>query len=313
MMKSEMFRTQAAAERAARLAGQFLRKAQDADGAWRDFQLQPGRADSWTTAYIASRLLRAHRRWPDLLVQQSLCRATRFLVASRRPGGWSYNQWCDPDADTTAQVILYFSGVGELVRLRDYADLAKFQLADGHFATYKNCSSRPGWSRGHPEVTAVAVQAMSHILDPQHVILQRAEIALQAHIRGTHGSDCYWWLSRNYLARELAILDRIRGGASRVSIPSTCATGASCFDRGLALEAALLTGSDNGKLAAAIEDILQSQLTDGSWPVQPILRVTDPRARDFDDPLFDQSPVAADDRRTFTTATVLGALSKACP
>ncbi|MGP0095907.1 MAG: hypothetical protein ACLPHI_02630 [Terriglobales bacterium] len=301
------------AERAARLASQFLEQAQDSDGAWRDFQLLPGRAESWTTAYVAARVLQAQRCWPYFLMDHCLRRAARFLSASRQPGGWSYNQRCDPDSDTTAQVILYLSRAGEPVTVGDYAALAKFQLADGHFATYKNCGARPGWSRGHADVTTVGMQAMSQILDPRHDILRRAERSLREHINGRHAAESYWWVSRNYLAREFLMLARSYRGAPQLFFGSSDAVGdGSCFDRGLALELAALIGDDKTVLVAALEELLRLQLADGSWPVQPILRVTDPRACSFDDPLFHQSALAADDRRTFTTATILGAISTAC-
>ncbi|MGB0064613.1 MAG: hypothetical protein WBP85_09230, partial [Terracidiphilus sp.] len=117
--------------RAARRASEFLLGSQDRDGAWRDFQLKPGRAESWTTAYAGSSLLAARVRWRDPCVDESLNRAAQFLCASRQPGGWSYNQRCAPDADTTAQVILFLRRLGEPVAMKDYAALAKFQTEDG--------------------------------------------------------------------------------------------------------------------------------------------------------------------------------------
>ncbi len=64
---------------------------------------------------------------------------------------------------------------------------------------------------------------------------------------------------------------------------------------------------DPGEQDAALSELIELQSADGSWPVEPILRIPDPRALDFDDPLFKRSLVAADDRRTFTAATVLRA------
>lgn len=310
MTVSAIAETWAAAERAAQLASQFLAYAQDHDGAWRDFHLMPGRAESWTTAYVAARLWQAQRCWPDSLMDECLRRAARFLSTSRQPGGWSYNQRCDPDADTTAQVILFLSRAGVEVTLHDYAALARFQLSDGHFATYKICGSPSGWGRGHAEVTAVAMQALSLVLEPQHAILQRAENSLREHIRGAHAADSYWWLSRNYLSRELLVLGQTYSGAPQLSIGCTdVVNDGSCFDRALALEVESLGGGGPRRLEAALAELLQLQLADGSWPVEPILRLTNPRAIDFDDPLFKASTLFADDRGTFTTATALAAIS----
>jgi sporulenol synthase len=313
MTVSVMANTWVAAERGARLASHFLRLAQDQDGAWRDFHLMPGRAESWTTAYIAARVSQAQRLWPQLLMDECLRRAARFLSASRQRAGWAYNQRCDPDADTTAQVILFLTEAGEEVPLNDYAALARFQVTDGHFATYKPGVSWSGWGRGHADVTAVAMQAMGRILEPHHSVLQRAEHSLREHIRGAHASESYWWLSRNYLARELLMLGRSYKGAPRMSFGSDNPVhDGSSFDRGLALEVDLLSKGVSSRTQAGMSELLELQLKDGSWPIEPILRLTNPLAVDFDDPLFKKSTAFADDRRTFTTATVLGAIATAC-
>jgi sporulenol synthase len=247
-----------AAERGARLASEFLRLAQDEDGAWRDFDLMPGRAESWTTAYVAARVSQAHRLWPHLLMDQCLCSAAHFLSASRQRAGWAYNNHCDPDADTTAQVILFLTGAGEKVLLNDYAALARFQVTNGHFATYKPGVSWSGWGRGHADVTAVAMQAMGRILKPQHSILQRAEYSLREHIRGAHASESYWWLSRNYLARELLMLGRSYKGAPRMSFASDNPVhDGSSFDRGLALEVDLLSYGVSSRTQAGISELLE--------------------------------------------------------
>ncbi len=294
--------------RAARRASEFLLGSQDRDGAWRDFQLKPGRAESWTTAYAGSSLLAARERWRDPCVDESLNRAAQFLCASRQPGGWSYNQRCAPDADTTAQVILFLRRLGEPVAMKDYAALVKFQTEDGLFATYKSCGGRKGWESGHAEVTAVAMQALGNAIDSRHSILLRAESGLRSYLRGTHAAESYWWLSENYLARELSMLPRAYPRAPNLLAPShRSRRSKGAFDRALALEVSAMMDGDSGEQDAALSELIELQSADGSWPVEPILRIPDPRALDFDDPLFKRSLVAADDRRTFTAATVLRA------
>ena len=286
---------------------------QDPDGAWRDFQLKPGRAESWTTAYIGSSLLAAQKLWRDPRVDEPLSRATRFLCASRQPGGWSYNQRCAPDADTTAQVILFFDGLGKPVAAKDYAALAKFQTEDGLFATYKSCGGRKGWESGHAEVTAVAMQALGKAIDSRHSILLRAESSLRPYLKGAHAAESYWWLSENYLARELLILGRAYPGAPKLLASSHHSRrGEGAFDRALALEVSAMMDDDPREQDAASAELMELQIADGSWPVEPILRIPDPRALGFDDPIFTQSFVAADDRRTFTAATVLRAFAVLC-
>lgn len=299
--------------RASRFAIEFLWASQDRDGAWRDFQLKPGRAESWTTAYIGLSLLAARERWQHPHLDESLSRAARFLCAARQPGGWSYNQRCGPDADTTAQVILFFQRFGKPVAMKDYAALARFQLEDGLFATYKSCGGRKGWESGHAEVTAVAMQAMGKVLDSSHAILRRAESSLRSYLKSTHAAKSYWWVTENYLARELLMLARSYSRAPELyALSHRSARGEGAFDRALALEVSAMTDGAPEQLDAALAELIESQTADGSWPVEPILRIPDPRALDFDDPLFKKSFIAADDCRTFTTATVLRTFAALC-
>jgi hypothetical protein len=53
------------------------------------------------------------------------------------------------------------------------------------------------------------------------------------------------------------------------------------------------------------------QLPDGSWPSAPILRVTKPSSLEPGDAEGLASPVFADDRRLFTTATAAAAIDRA--
>lgn len=300
-------------ERPARLAIEFLLGYQERDGAWRDFQLKPGRAESWTTAYVGSSFLAAEKRWHHPGIHESLNRAAQFLYAARQPEGWSYNQRCGPDADSTAQVILFLQRLGKPVAMKDYAALARFQLEDGLFATYKNCGGRMGWESGHAEVTAVAMQAMGEVIDSDHSILRRAESSLRSHLKGAHATRSYWWVSENYLARELLMLARSYPRAPKLFASSQrFRPSKGAFDRALALEVSVLTGGDPEQRDAALAELIELQSADGSWPVEPILRIPDPRALDFDDHLFERSVVVADDRRTFTAATALRAFATLC-
>ncbi|HTB21493.1 MAG TPA: prenyltransferase/squalene oxidase repeat-containing protein [bacterium] len=291
-------------------ACRFLLRAQDADGAWRDFQLPPGRSEAWTTAYVGACLVQARERGAAADMEASLRAAVRFLEAARKPGGWSYNRSVEADGDSSARVILFLNRCGASPDRKAYADLVKFQLPDGHFATYLDRGLRRGWAKGHPDVTAVAMQALGAVLPAAHPILARAAQALRLHGRGPHGAASYWWASDLYLARELWALERAYPGAPRLALPAPRGSGPrTFFDRGLALALSARDGQAGGFLKEAILSLERSQLDDGSWPSAPILRLTDPAAEDFDDHRFKNSPLFADVRRIFTTATVLGGLT----
>jgi hypothetical protein len=293
-----------------RRAADFLRAVQDEDGAWRDFMLPPGRAEAWTTAYIGSRLLAAQDRHSDVAVDASIRRACGFLCNCSQSGAWSYNGQCGPDADSTAHAILFLQSAGEKLGLKHYASLARFQRDDGAFATFTDCGARPGWTRGHAEVTAVAMRAMSHVLDGGHSILVRAAQSLRAHTDGPHGKESYWWTSQNYLARELLVLAQSNPSVAAPYESARCRShDGSSFDCALALEVDARSGVASSELASRSLELLARQRADGSWRSMPMLRITDPQAQDFDDTRFGESSVVADDRRSLTTATVAGALS----
>jgi hypothetical protein len=305
-------RAAAFSHRVARAAG-FLVHQQSPDGAWRDFLLPPGRSDAWVTAYTGTRLLSAS---PGDFVdaKPALKAAVRFIEGARaRRGGWGYNARCAPDADSTAQAILFLRAAGGTPTLRDYAALARFQLRDGSFATYMRDEAAGGWCRGHPDVTAVALQALAAILEPNHVILRRGRARMEAFVARRDATASYWWPSPFYLARELLVL----AGCSRIEVSVTALDrerlpAGGCFEMALAAEVALRGGDGMDRAERLARELCAAQLNDGSWPSAPILRVVDPRARSAFGRLFRRSPVVADDRRIFTTATALSALATYC-
>lgn len=292
------------------LAVGFLLSQQSDDGAWRDFHLKPGRSDAWVTAYVGSRLLQVARHRSGSDVNSALDAAVRFLESARhKQGGWGYNTRCEPDADSTAQTILFLRKAGQHVPLRDYSALARFQLDDGAFATYKVTDPQHGWGHGHPEVTIVALRALAGILPADHVILRRGNACVAEYLNRSTPTESYWWPSHFYMARELLLLQRENGNAPKYSLPQLRLPGnASCFEQALALEVSLLSGSGPAQLSASARRFGSLQCSDGSWPSAPILRVTDPRSRTIDDRYSRLSHIASDDRRLFTTATVLAAL-----
>ncbi len=302
----------AASVRAALAAGvEFVLARQEADGAWRDFRLAPGLSDAWVTAYVAGRLFRIAHICPLPRHEPALASATRFLREARHPGGgWGFNETCEVDCDSTAHAVLFLHDLGAPKHLADYARLARFQRADGGFATFRRADRADGWGRSHPEVTATALRALRGVLAADHDALARGAAYLRA--RGAEPSrlSSYWWTGSGYMARELAALARDLPAVSpprRISAaPRTVA--ATCFDQALRLEATVLLGGATD--TAAAERLAQRQSLDGGWPSGPILRVTDPGSRAIGDERFHASYVARDERRLFTTITVAAALAR---
>lgn len=291
---------------------EFLLRRQRSDGSWRDFLLKPGRSDAWVTAYVGLRLIRFAHGPQRAGVNRAVAAAVRFVETARDPrGGWGYNRSCAPDADSTAQAILFLRAAGSTPALRDYAALAAFQLRDGAFRTYQPGDARGGWCRGHPDVTAVALRALAGVLAPNHVILRRGYRKLAAYLTRRDPTASYWWPSPFYLARELLVLSQQVGGAPAFEVPDpVLVPEASCFERALALETALRRGDQNRRsIGRAARALVALALPDGSWPSAPMLRVVKPASRRVGDRYCSASPVVADDERLFTTATVAAALA----
>jgi hypothetical protein len=296
-----------------------LLSAQSGDGAWRDFRLKPGRSEAWVTAYVGAKLLRVEPFLRNVDVWPALEAARDFVAGARHPrGGWAYNDRCDPDADSTARAILFLRAMNADVPLKDYATLARFQLDSGDFATYRAFEGRPGWCRGHPDVTVVALRAMSDVIPAGHSILRRGHARLSEHVRATRSTASYWWASPFYMARELLDLWHADERAPRFALPRLrLARDAGCFDTALALEVATLQAHRSERRRAVASErrravaseLADRQSADGSWPCAPILRVTDPHSETHGDRRFRRSEIACDDRRLFTTATVIAALA----
>jgi hypothetical protein len=306
----------------------FLLDRQDRDGAWRDFQLPPGRSDAWVTAYVGAVLARAACSCPLLGIDDAVTAAARFLEQQRhRAGGWSYNAACPVDCDSTARGILFFRSIDSDARPIDYAALARFHLSDGSFATYRTGDAEHGWNRAHPDVSVLALRALRPVLSPDHSTIRRGFSYLAEHLRTPNALDSYWWISQQYMAKELLLL-RLAFPAEFRRLPFSVDYAVAfiqavlpveldrdrrsdCFALALELEARVLAGEDASRLTALAQCLERQQHSDGSWPSAPIMRFTDRRALRIGDAHFLSSLVVSDDRQLFTTATALSALNAA--
>lgn len=304
----------------------FLLDSRTRAGWWRDFHgagewtLAFGASDAWVSAYVATALA------PTLDARHAAERVWSMLVERQLPcGGWSYSRGAPGDADSTAWGLSLAAALGQAAgsaaaRAREF--LGRHRLAGGALTTYleETCpspvtpsltppdGSRAGWTQtGHACVSAAAA-AVTHggaILE----WLRRAQTQ--------DGSWAgYWWCDREYataLAAE-ALADGNRGAdRSRVHAAvewaSRDVTGSSPF--ALALRVRILRFDDRGArhLSRAVATLLTQQDADGGWPASARLRAPRPDVRD---PERVSSGVdTVDGARTFTTATVLTALTAA--
>jgi len=288
-------------------AATFLCDHQDENGAWRDFMMPPGRSDSWVTAYIG----RALQRLDDAALAPPIERAATWLLDHvEHDGGWSYRAGHVPsDADSTAHVLAFLAASGRGA-ISGYQRLLRFQFADGSFCTYDPSPVMGSWGVSHPCVTPAATHALLDVVAADHARVRGALDWI-----GEDGRDQLWqsfWWTTPWYACALALEVLVRAGREldRDAIRSRLhALGEprSVFDEAMAVRCHVAL-EDTDAVARGRSRLLATQSADGSWPVVPMLRIV---YQSLNQPWLerDAGQVVVDDRRLFTTATVIHALT----
>jgi hypothetical protein len=284
----------------------FLCAHQDDDGAWRDFVMPPGRSDAWVTAYVG----RALQRIDDGELAPRLERVATWLVEhAEDDGGWSYRAGHVPsDADSTAHVLAFLTASGRGA-VDGYSRLLRFQFADGSFCTYDGSPEMGSWGGSHACVTPAATHALLDVVAADHIRVRSALDWLD-----DDGRDGLWhsfWWTTPWYACALALEVLVRGGraldrdAIRLRLRALGDPG-SVFDEAMAVRchAAL---RDDDAVSRGRSRLCAAQCDDGSWPSVPMLRIV---RQSYSRPWLekDAGQLVVDDRRLFTTATVMHAL-----
>lgn len=289
---------------AVRAGEAFLLAAQDGDGAWRDYALEPGRSDAWITAVVA-RALATPPVTPH--APAAIARAADLLHAARRPDGWGYNERAATDADSTSWALRLLVELDDLRGLDPAALLAPRLDRAGGAHTFAG-PRFGGWSHEHPEVTAVAAE----------VLLACGETGVAgrvvARIRETQlrrgGWPAYWWSTDTYAtARSLLTLRAAGGldGGSAYAGRQWLARGPSSgttFDLAHVLLAALALDAEPSARETQADRLRARQRPDGGWPASATLLVPHQRTGAPGTP-------HPDDRRLMSTAAAVVALKEA--
>ncbi|MBF6351349.1 MULTISPECIES: hypothetical protein [Nocardia] len=282
---------------------------QDPDGHWRDYELVPGRSESWMTACVGVAVSTAYKAG----VSGGDCnaavdRAAVVLKDTRRRSGWGYNTKTACDADSTSWVVRFLV-------MRDI-DPGPSPLFDryltslGGVRTFPSPRAHGYWADEHDEVAPMAGSALLALGDDDRAARIRSRILSRYRDHGVWLR--FWWDSKAYvsaqnltfLARTGGIPDRIASAEQRrlqASLDRVERGGGSSFDMSQSLLCAFRLGAPEA-VSLLCRGLLANQLADGGWTASPGLLVPD--RWDVDVP----TETFVDDRRLFSTAMSVIAL-----
>jgi hypothetical protein len=287
------------------------------EGWWTDFEIETvGASDQWVTAFVALQLadLRAVRS-PRLDI--AVERAGRYVNACW-DDGLAYNHASPIDADSTAHALLLRERLGQPLGRKDAEALLQFQEPEGGFATFRPAPHVPNgsWTVAHPEVTAVAVQALWPFRRHRAVKSAIARAFMWANDSAGRAvcTRSFWWELEWYARVQWVRALRLAGAAVPDShLPFKRGAGwtiTSYLDAAYLLELHLHTErrADANIVAAGLVD---AQEESGFWPTQRILRVVNDRITEpWSDP---QCAVLYADGGCYSAAAIAAALDRVAP
>ncbi|WP_157172715.1 hypothetical protein [Nocardia exalbida] len=293
-------------------ACEFLVSHQDADGYWRDYELPPGRSESWITGCVGVALNSAENLLvPDPRRTLALDRAVAALRDSQRPGGWGYNRSVSCDADTTSWVV-------RLMATRDIGYPLTADVFTDYITPVGAVRTFPSpvfgsWAEEHDEVAPMAGLALLALGDTLTIENIRAH-TVRRHLDNGKW-DSFWWRSDAYVAAHNLTFLALSGGiprgiaeAERERLSEAVGPADGCLDPGCEpsfdIAQRLITAvrlEASGYVALLCQALLAARLPDGGWPASMGLLVPGQRTP--------TTEMFADDRRLLSTAMAVLALT----
>lgn len=293
----------------------FLRDGARSDGLYEDFVTLAGPSVDWVSGFVLSSLGATAMPF-DHPEDGAWRRGVVSLTRRQRPnGGWAYSERVPTDADSTAWAL---STLTETVCwkpsavLRAARYLAHHQNDDGGFATYQRDdqidryievheSQVSGWCQSHVSVTGAAMSALLSAGAARSCARIQRAVRYLREARETDGLwRCYWWRGEAYptslvmytLTRVGALPRHDRHEIVETLIQRQLADGGWGDDPDsvesdpwatACLLASLLMVDTPGRHVVAVREgaldfLLRTQRTDGSWASGPILRIPRPMA-----------------------------------
>lgn len=293
-------------------ATRYVLEAQDADGAWRDFELDGTPSDAWVTAYVGLGLHAVAGE--DDAVASALAAAREALFASfAGRHGWGFNGRAPVDADSTAFATVFLAATGGAPP-QAYETLRSHRREDGGYACYERFSDPSTWMVSHVDVSALALGAL--LTEPRRDAAGIARCAeyLRAQQRADAAWPSYWYATPLYsVARVLEALGACGDEALAAcrlddAVRFAVRTARGCGDAfalALALEVVARFGAVDDADALS-DELLALQRIDGRWTAKEPFMRPDPWNYEGDE----ENAAIFDPRGLFTTATVLRALAQ---
>jgi hypothetical protein len=282
--------------------------AQDADGLWRDYALDPGPSEGWSTSWIGWHLAQFTPR-PERM--NAVRRAAGALARIRIPGGWGYNRTSGSDADSTAWAIRFLRQAGVRCGRAEGAQLAQYLDGEGRAHTFEH-TKYGTWADAHDDVTPIVGLALLSC-DGRNEALNRIRCAVTNDQRAVDGLwTSFWWASDAYASFWSIYFLRRSGGLPNSTIacirthlpspPTTITTLDAALWRLLLLE---LRHRDLFMLEHLV-DVIISGRTDKGWAGSSLLLVPLRSSRDA----ASLPGPHADTRGLMTTAVACWALTR---
>lgn len=297
-------------------AEQFLVQQQHPDGCWRDYQLEPGASEAWTTAVVLYSLTSCQ---PSSIPVPIVNAAIQALLDLQRPTGWGYNRNTATDGDSTAWACRALAGLHALPGAFLAAILQNHILENGSTRTFLLEERFGSWAGHHADVQPMIGMALlkcyANETSNQAPNLTRLIFSLRNHCILTADNKCwkaFWWTSDAYaIAINLEFLQTSGGIPEKIRQAATLwliqtHNPQSAFEAAQMLKIALLCGAEPDITGNLIQYLLKKQLTDGSWASAKLLLV--PQQFEQSQQENKERPAYADTKRLMSTAMAMAAL-----
>jgi len=312
----------------------FMRNSQNDDGSWREYINQGGISDTWSTAFIVSKLSGKNL---NVQLEDNIKNAMNFLQNSKKEELWGYNQNWINDADTTNFVLLAFHY--NLINIDDsiLEKWISFYRKGQGFSTYidsdnllnslgdKNITNVNSWTSGHQCVSAVSFYYLTVSKNFTSVHSNLDELFNEYLLRDD--IKAYWWTSKiytfYYLIKSYDLLENSKNVNLILSETAKIQNddgsfsdkyGPNFFLTGKAIKILLVRPKEyNYQIEKGINFLLTHQYLDGSWQNSNCLQIPDPELIDeteiYPVNTHGTSVRAKEFNRLFTTVSILETLS----